>query len=321
MAEGPDFSLVQLHYFVTSAEMGNISDAAKALHASQSAVSTGIQRLERKLGTQLFFRNRTKGVSLTPSGQKLLADARSLLAQARSLRDRGHEWQGGIHGELEAASLHSMAPWIFPPVLRELKRRFPQLAVTMHEGTAARVDELLRSGACELAVTSRLPGSDFTFIPLARVPVAAVVAHDDPLASQGFATLSRLAARPLLVVDTPADDAGATAERAEFFARAGAPMPPVVQTPSLSTMLAMVAADEGFALVNWPPARGTSLGGRIVRIDIVGDQPCIADIGITTLTDMTPSRRAHEFNSVVAAILRDMHRTVDDGRDCYEEIA
>ncbi|WP_433192157.1 LysR family transcriptional regulator [Nocardia sp. CA-107356] len=320
MADCPDFSLVQLQYFVLSAEMGNISDAAKALHASQSAVSTGVQRLERKLGTQLFFRNRTKGVSLTPSGRVLLADARSLLGQARRLRDRGREWQGGIHGELEAASLHSIAAWIFPPVLSKLKQRHPELTVMMHEGTVDRVCELLRSGGCELALTSRLPDPDFTFISLARVPVVAFVADGDPLAAHGFATLPRLATRPLLVVDSPADDAAAAAERSDFFTRAGAPIPEVVQMSSLSTMLAMVAADVGFALLNQPLARNYALDTSIRPVEIIADAPNIAAIGVTTLSDMVSSRRAHEFISAVSTVLPTVFQTVDDQGDYRDEI-
>jgi DNA-binding transcriptional LysR family regulator len=162
MPERLDFSLTQLSYFVTSAEMGNISDAAQSLHASQSAVSMAIRRLERQLETQLFLRHRTKGVSLTPSGRVLLAEAKSLLRQAHQLRVRSREWNGALNGVLDVACLPSIAPFVIPTVVSKLKMLHPGLTVNVHEDTVDRLLALLRDSTCELAVTCELPGENLT---------------------------------------------------------------------------------------------------------------------------------------------------------------
>lgn len=308
MSERLDFSLTQLRYFVTSAELGNISDAAALLHASQSAVSMAIQRLERQLGTQLFLRHRTKGVSLTPSGRLLLADARSLLRQAHQLRLRSREWNGALTGRLDVACLPSIAPFVIPRVMSELKMMHHELTVTVHEVTVDRLLRLLRDGTCELAVTSKLPGENLTFHKLADVPLSALVAQSDPLAKAGRATFAELAAKPMLVVDAPP---GHYARRS-LFVRAGVPVPEAVQTSSVSTQLGLVGAGEGFALTHSRVGRTTLMdGGRIVAIDIASQRPCLSEVGFTTLPGAPTSRRAQEFVDVLRRIVHEVYRIAD----------
>ncbi|MEQ9248679.1 MAG: LysR family transcriptional regulator, partial [Nitratireductor sp.] len=47
-------SLRQIRYFVATAELGQISQAAVELSISQSAVTTAIRELERTVNLQLF---------------------------------------------------------------------------------------------------------------------------------------------------------------------------------------------------------------------------------------------------------------------------
>ena len=63
--------LLQLKYFKTVAEMGKISDAAKALFISAPALSTSISRLEKELGFPLFDRTSNR-IIMNQQGQILL---------------------------------------------------------------------------------------------------------------------------------------------------------------------------------------------------------------------------------------------------------
>ena len=53
--------LSQLRYFITVAELGNMSKAAEALFVSQPNLSTSISRLEEEVGVPLFDRRRNVG--------------------------------------------------------------------------------------------------------------------------------------------------------------------------------------------------------------------------------------------------------------------
>lgn len=91
--------LRQLGYFVTIAEEGSITDAARRLHMTQPPLSSTVTQLERELGVTLLHRH-ARGVTPTPAGQHLLTHSRRLLADARRLREGLSAMGAGLRGEL-----------------------------------------------------------------------------------------------------------------------------------------------------------------------------------------------------------------------------
>jgi len=73
------FSQVQLRYFVTVSEEGQITRAARRLHIAQPALSQALAQLEAELDIVLFERH-PRGVTLTPAGEAFLVKARAALA-------------------------------------------------------------------------------------------------------------------------------------------------------------------------------------------------------------------------------------------------
>ena len=76
----------QLLLFLASADRLNLSQAAEAMSITQPGLSKSMHRLQRELGTRLYYR-RGRGIELTESGRALAKHARlieSQLAEARS---------------------------------------------------------------------------------------------------------------------------------------------------------------------------------------------------------------------------------------------
>jgi DNA-binding transcriptional LysR family regulator len=73
------FKRGQLHYFVTVAEDGQMTRAARKLNLAQPALSRAISQLESELGIQLLDRH-ARGVTLTAAGEAFLPKARAALA-------------------------------------------------------------------------------------------------------------------------------------------------------------------------------------------------------------------------------------------------
>ena len=69
------FRPTHLRYFVTVAEEGQVTSAARRLEIAQPALSQAISQLESELGLQLLERH-ARGVKLTPEGEAFLAKAR-----------------------------------------------------------------------------------------------------------------------------------------------------------------------------------------------------------------------------------------------------
>jgi DNA-binding transcriptional LysR family regulator len=91
------FRPTHLRYFVTVAEEGQVTSAARRLEIAQPALSQAISQLETELGLQLLERH-ARGVKLTPEGEAFLEKARvaveSVLEaerEARALASTAHD--------------------------------------------------------------------------------------------------------------------------------------------------------------------------------------------------------------------------------------
>ena len=62
-------SLKKIHYFIATADAGQVSQAGIQLGVSQSAITAAVQQLEEELGVALFSRH-PHGVSLTTEGAR-----------------------------------------------------------------------------------------------------------------------------------------------------------------------------------------------------------------------------------------------------------
>ena len=304
MPPRPRFTLAQLQYFVAAAETGNISAAAVALHTSQSGMSTAIQRLERDLGCTLFIRHRARGITLTPSGHRLLEKARDLLRDAGDLQELGQDLQSGTAGTLTAGFFVTLAPVYVPRILPRLRAAHPELIVQVLEADGVRLHHALRTGACDIALTYGLDiAEDMAFETVASARPYALLSEHHPVAGRGTASLSELAQTPMVLLDLP--------EPAHLmlgmFERAGVTPPEIIRTTSLETMRGLVAAGDGFAIVNQRLRPQAASGTPVHTVEIAGADE--VKLGLLRLAGLRPNRRmqvfAAECRSAVAAITAD----------------
>ena len=86
----------QLRAFVSIAETGTFTAAAKRVHVTQAAISMQIRQLEKELGARLFVRA-PRRVVLTEAGEHLLHRARQILRGVEDSR-----WSSIIAGVVRA---------------------------------------------------------------------------------------------------------------------------------------------------------------------------------------------------------------------------
>ncbi|MBF6990685.1 LysR family transcriptional regulator [Cupriavidus sp. IK-TO18] len=197
------FSFRQLEYFVAAAEHGSISAAARARHVSQPSVSTAIAQPEDTLGEPLFRRQVSRGLALTPAGQRLLGRARDILALAAGLTT-DEAGERGLSGQLSLTCFQDLGPYFVPRLLAGFRERHPRVSVTLFEADLATVHRALQAGKAELALTYDL-GLDARTerCTLAQLPPYALLPAGHALAHSADVSLADLARERLILEDIP----------------------------------------------------------------------------------------------------------------------
>jgi len=177
------WTLDQLRQFVTTADCGSFSAAARQLSKAQSAVSTAIGLLEADLGLELFDRSR-RNAQLTDAGQLLLLEARELLRQAEALDTRAQSLSSGNQAKLTLALDEAQPYAAISTLLREMSVRFPDLELTLLNGTATEVVDYVVEERAHIAfhfVRGALP-AHLEQRHIGAVAQGVFVAIDHPLA-------------------------------------------------------------------------------------------------------------------------------------------
>ncbi|HVH07693.1 MAG TPA: LysR family transcriptional regulator, partial [Myxococcota bacterium] len=146
-------TLRQLEYFAAVAEGLSFHRAARACHVSQPGLSAQIRELESILDVQLFERDR-RGVLVTPAGEALLPRARAALAEAEALVEAARAYRRPLTGRLRLGAIPTIAPYLLPRVLPEVRRRHPELRLELHEAVTGELVERLRAGALDLLLVA-----------------------------------------------------------------------------------------------------------------------------------------------------------------------
>ncbi|MFP6863030.1 LysR family transcriptional regulator [Pseudomonas sp.] len=151
-----------LQLFVTTADLGNLSAAARRLDISPAVASAALKRLEQQLQARLFSRS-TRSLRLTPEGELFLGHARLAL---QSLDDGRQQLAGskvGISGPLQLSAPSDFGRNTLLPWLDEFQLAHPQVLLRLLLGDRVAdlfrepVDIALRYGAPEDSSLVALP--------------------------------------------------------------------------------------------------------------------------------------------------------------------
>lgn len=133
-----DWTLIET--FVTVADTGSFSAAARALRSSQPTVGRQIRQMEEALALTLFDRH-SKGLSLTPEGAALLEPARTMRRAARQLELAAAGRSGDMAGAVRITASVFTAHHLLPPIIARLRREVPELQIELAPSDAS--DNLL----------------------------------------------------------------------------------------------------------------------------------------------------------------------------------
>jgi LysR family hydrogen peroxide-inducible transcriptional activator len=138
-------TIKQLRYFVSLCDEGHFGRAAATSFVSQSAFSAAIQDLEAALDTQLVDRT-NRQVTITATGQEIATQARLCLRDVESLVEMAGQRKAPLSGPLRLGVIPTIAPFLLPKLLPQLRRTYPDLRLYLTEDQTDRIHAKLLDG-------------------------------------------------------------------------------------------------------------------------------------------------------------------------------
>ncbi len=144
----------------------NLTRVAELLNTSQPGVSRQIRELEQELGIDIFVRSGKRLTQLTPPGEALLPIVERLLVESANLKRVGEDFNAQDTGRLSIAATHSQARYALPTVVRDFRRLYPKVSLTLHQGSPKQIAEMLLSGEADIGIATEGLASYPTLVAL-----------------------------------------------------------------------------------------------------------------------------------------------------------
>ncbi|MBZ9557921.1 MULTISPECIES: LysR family transcriptional regulator [unclassified Modicisalibacter] len=241
--------LRHLRTLIALRDAGSLVEAAERVHLTQSALSHQIKDLEERLGNPLFLR-KTRPVTFTRSGERLLALADQVLPQVRmaerDLARLAGDEQGRLHMAIEC---HSCFQWLMPTIDR-FRDHWQEVEVDIPSGHNFDPLPALAREHLDLVITADpQPLAGVHYEPLFRYEGLLAVAKQHRLVDRPYVTPEELAGETLITY--PVEHARLDVFT-QFLDPAGL-VPREVRTAELTIMMMqLVASGRGVcALPNW----------------------------------------------------------------------
>lgn len=286
--------LHQLRYFVATADAGSMSRAAEHCRVAQPSLSQQIKRLEVSLGARLFDRL-GRGVALTDAGRALLPRARRILSDVDDVRaGLEHDVDQGM-GHFSVGAIPTMAPYLLPGVLADLRRALPACEITVREDLTDRLIDMVVDQTLDAAIVSTPIEHDAIELEVVGAESMLVVAPaSGPLEHAGEISLPDLRELPRVSLH----EMHCLGQQISAFCsmrRVGGNV--VCRTTQLTTLMELVRMGLGVSIVPEMAVQastGTQL--RCARLKRGGP---MREIAIARLLGRSGSRAADTFSALV----------------------
>lgn len=235
--------LRSLRAFLTVADAGSVTAAARQQHLSQPALSRQIRAFERQLGVALFDR-RDNRLVLTSAGRQFVGIARDLLVRADQAVKAADTIRAGALPRVAIASPRTTLTDVVAPFLATWGEDDPMPSVW--EAPPAGIYSSLQRGA-DLAIGTEPPPRGLGAHAIAVLPVWAYVPASHAWAGRPEVALSELVDQPLLVLQ---DQQHSRRALDSALTELGLAAASVTEFSSPEVAQAVAAAGRGVAIVS-----------------------------------------------------------------------
>ncbi|MYZ48471.1 LysR family transcriptional regulator [Propylenella binzhouense] len=244
--------LRHLRYFVSVAEEGTLTRAAKRLGIQQPPLGQQIRALEEELKVDLFDRT-PKRIVLNAAGEVFLQDVRRVLTAVEEMVQHVRRFERGEQGKVtigftSSASLNPVAP----RVIRTFLTEFPYAELDVEERETYELLQGVLERRTDVAFIRVNPRTydDLEAHVLDEEPFVAAIPAGHALAAAGDdLPLAALNGAPFILYPRRVDGPGYFDEIMAAMDRAGIGVDIVGEVSRSVSALSLVAAGQGFTIV------------------------------------------------------------------------
>lgn len=147
-------TIQQLKYVVAIDRFRSFAKAADACKISQPTLSAMLAKMEEELDVRIFERT-NRSVRPTEAGEKIVLQAQKTLMEAERIWEIVKESKGNVGGSLVLSVGPTIAPYLLPKFIRQYRKAFPEVDLTIREMKANfMLDSLLHGDVdCGIAIS------------------------------------------------------------------------------------------------------------------------------------------------------------------------
>ncbi|MDO6683400.1 MULTISPECIES: hydrogen peroxide-inducible genes activator [unclassified Oceanobacter] len=146
-------TLTELKYIVTLAQEKHFGRAAEKCFVSQPTLSVAIKKLEGELDIAIFERSKS-AVSITPIGERIVAQAQRVLEEARTIRELASSGKDQLSSPLKLGAIFTIGPYLFPHLVPQIHQRAPTMPLYLEENYTGVLRRQLRDGDLDAIIVA-----------------------------------------------------------------------------------------------------------------------------------------------------------------------
>ncbi len=189
-----------LKYFLTVAEIGNITKAANSMHLTQPTLSRQLADLEKELGQKLFVRG-LKNITLTPEGMVLRKRAEEIMELVEKTENEFSSIKDEVSGDIFIGTGETKTIKLVVDVMKVLQKDYPKIKFHIVSGDSEDLGEKLDKGILDFCIfIEPFVPDKYNYIDLGEKDTWGILLRqDDPLAHKKSVKIEDIIDLPLLI--------------------------------------------------------------------------------------------------------------------------
>jgi DNA-binding transcriptional LysR family regulator len=176
-------TLRQLEIFLNVVKEGHLTNVAKGMGLSQSAISMAIKELEKILGNPLFDRINKKLV-LNEMGRAFEKEVSPIL---KKINDIEYEFKNTVNkGMVRVGASTTIVDYLMPPIICAYMNNYPDVKVALKEGNTKNIVNLIKEGELDVAFIEGVVNDPAILKTIVGVDELVVVTTDETLKDECF---------------------------------------------------------------------------------------------------------------------------------------